>query len=230
MPDKFIITIDGPSASGKGTLAARLADKLKYIHLDTGALYRAVACEVLKSDGDPEDEEQAARAAKKITEDLAEILDPQDRSRSPSAYLRRPELREEKVSQAASKVAAHQCVRDILLHLQTSFAENAPCGAVLDGRDTGTVICPDADLKLFVTASTEERAKRRLKELQSRGIDVTYEAVLKDMRERDRRDMGRENAPLEPAPDAIELDTTNLNQDQAFEKALEIVGDSLKGH
>jgi len=226
-PDKYIITIDGPAASGKGTLASKLADELRFIHLDTGALYRAVACEVLENGEDPDDEEKAVAAAKTVTHKISELLDPADRSKTPSSYLRRPALRQEEVASAASKVSAMPGVRDALYWLQRSFAENAPCGAILEGRDTGTVICPEADLKLFITADIEERAKRRVKELQSRGKDVTHEAVLKDMRARDERDQSRDTAPLKPAEEAVTIDTTGLSEQGVLDKALEIVNENL---
>jgi CMP/dCMP kinase len=206
----LIIAIDGPSASGKGTIAKKLASTLGFAHLDTGLLYRAVGVAVLDTGGNPEDVQQAERAA------LA--LDP--------GKLDSPALREDKASVAASKVAAIPEVRAALLKFQRDFCASPPKGlpgAVLDGRDIGTVIAPNAKVKIYVTASTDVRAKRRFKELQEKGGNVTYAAVLKDMQERDARDATRSAAPAKPAEDAVLLDTTSLTADEAFAKALQIV-------
>lgn len=203
----MIVAIDGPAASGKGTLARRLAAHLGLAYLDTGLLYRAVGLAVLRAGGDPENATAAAAAAA--------ALDP--------AQLADPELRLDHVGAAASKVAAIPAVRQALLAFQRRFAEQPPggaTGAVLDGRDIGTVVCPDADAKLFVTASLEKRAERRYKELLGRGAATIQEAVLQDMKERDARDSRRSVAPLVPAPDAFFLDTTELDADQAFAAAL----------
>lgn len=217
--NKPVIAIDGPAASGKGTLARKIAETLDFAYLDTGKLYRATAYEVLKKRKNPEDEASAFDAARRIQD---EILD----TEKPSDILSESALSSDEVGQAASKVAAIEIVRAVLLDLQRNFAQNpgeGHKGAVLDGRDIGTVICPDAHVKLFVTASSEIRAERRTKELQSKGLDVTYEAVLKDMRERDARDANRSNAPLKQADDAITLDTSDLTQDEVLDKALEII-------
>ena len=209
-----IIAIDGPAASGKGTLARRIAQELGFAHLDTGALYRAVGLAVLDSSGDPTDEQQTIAAAQALkSEDCANSR-----------------LKDDDVGQAASKVASIGEVRTILLDLQKEFATNPPPpakGAVLDGRDIGTVICPNADVKLFIEAKTEIRAERRLKELQSRGKDTIYEAVLKDMRERDARDQGRKMAPMMPADDALIIDTGHLTADEAFQKAMALIRENL---
>src|SRR5690349_15462513 len=192
-----VIAIDGPAASGKGTLSRRLADRLHFAHLDTGSLYRAVGLAVLRVGGDPADPDQAERAA------LA--LHPETTPR----VLADPALRADEVAAAASKVAAIPAVRLALLDFQRGFAAKPPGGArgaVLDGRDIGTVVCTDADAKLFVTASVEARADRRLKELRERGVPVIYAAVLEDMKERDARDSQRAVAPLKPAADAFLLD------------------------
>ncbi len=199
----MIIAIDGPAASGKGTLARRLAAHLGLVYLDTGLLYRAVGMAVVGAGGDPADPAAAETAAR--------ALDPRD--------LSDPALRLDDAGQAASKVAAIPRVRAALLNFQREFARRPP-GAVLDGRDIGTVVCPDADRKLFVTASLEKRAERRLKELLGRGVATIQEAVLQEMRERDARDSGRSVAPLVPASDAFILDTTELDADQAFAAAL----------
>jgi cytidylate kinase len=202
----MVITIDGPAASGKGTLAQRLATHFGLPHLDTGLLYRAVG-ERLIASGHPLDDVQAAvRAARSV--ELEEL----DRSR----------LMKSGLGEAASRVAAMPDVRAALLGLQRSFAA-APGGAVLDGRDTGTVVCPNADAKLFVVATTEARAARRHKELSARGEKTTYDEVLADIRRRDERDAARAVAPLKPAPDAVLLDTTDLDIEAAFQEALKIV-------
>lgn len=202
----MIITVDGPAASGKGTLARRLAKHYGLPHLDTGLLYRGVGYLMLQ-DGHALDD--AAAAAR-----IAEALD------LPS--LDQEKLRSDEVGDAASKVAAIPGVRAALLKLQQDFARR-PGGAVLDGRDTGTVIAPDADVKLFVTASPEERARRRHIELAARQTPVEYCVVVSDIKERDKRDSERSIAPLKPAPDAVLLDTTHLDIEAAFRAAIEIV-------
>jgi CMP/dCMP kinase len=210
----MIVCIDGPAASGKGTLARRLAAHLGYAHLDTGALYRAVGLAVLRVGADPADPAAAEAAAR--------ALDP--------ALASDPALREERVGAAASQVAAIPGVRQALLDFQRRFAKAPPGGApgaVLDGRDTGTVVCPEADVKLYVTASDEERATRRQRELRARGQEAIWSAVLQDMRDRDARDSGRDIAPLKQAADAIRIDTTGLTVDEVFQRALAIVKASL---
>ena len=212
----FVIAIDGPAASGKGTLARALAARLGFSCMDTGALYRAVALAVLNNGGDPEKEADAL-AGLDVVQDL---LDSGDFSILSDAALRRDD-----VAQWASKVAGIPSIRAGLLDVQCQFALKAGRlgGAILDGRDIGTVVCPDADLKLFVTADLEIRAERRMKELQSKGIAATYKAVLAEMRARDVRDQARDVAPLRPADDAIVLDSSSLSADQALEKALLLV-------
>ena len=202
----MIIAIDGPAASGKGTLARRLARHYGLAYLDTGMIYRAVGAATLAAGGDPGDPAAATQAA--------EALDPAD--------LERPDLRGEAAGAAASKAAAIPGVRAALLDFQRRFAA-APPGAVLDGRDIGTVVCPDADAKIYLVASAEVRAGRRLKELQERGQQAIYAAVLRDLRARDERDSGRDVAPLKPAEDAIRLDTDDLDADAAFERAVEAI-------
>lgn len=203
----MIIAVDGPAASGKGTLARRLAAHFDLAFLDTGLLYRAVGLAVLRACGDPADPAAAEAAARAF--DLRGLDD--------------PALREDETSEAASKVAAIPEVRAALWGVQRRFAFNPPNGkkgAVLDGRDIGTVICPDADVKLFVTASLEVRATRRHKELLACGVDSIYARVLQDLRKRDARDAARAAAPLKPAADAYVLDTSGLDADQAFEAAV----------
>lgn len=205
----MIVAIDGPAAAGKGTLARRLADHLGFDFLDTGALYRAVGLQVLRAGGDPGDPAAAAAAAEAL--DLRHLYD--------------PELRSDTTAQAASKVAAQPAVRAALLEFQRRFAHEPPGGkgAVLDGRDIGTVVCPDAPVKLFVTASLDARAQRRFTELQARGGNAIWTSVLQDMQDRDARDRGRDVAPLRPADDAVVIDTTALSAEDVFRKALAIV-------
>lgn len=202
-----VIAIDGPAASGKGTLARRIAAHLGHAHLDTGLLYRAVARAMLDR-ALPLTDERAAL-------EVAESLDP--------ARLDESRLRDAVMGEAASIVSVHAGVRQALLGVQRRFAAR-PGGAVLDGRDIGTVVCPEADVKLFVTASPEERARRRHAELLRQGEAVSLEAVLTDIRGRDERDAQRAAAPLRAAPDALILDTTHLDQDGVFACALELVG------
>lgn len=202
----FVIAIDGPAASGKGTLARRLAEHYSLPHLDTGLLYRAVACSLI-DEGLPLDDFTAAEAAARglsLTE-----FDPE-------------RLRSREMGEASSVVAAIPAVRAALIDMQRSFAAR-PEGAVLDGRDIGTVICPNATVKIFVTASPETRAQRRALELASRGEDVDYAAILEDVRARDARDSERALAPLKAAEDAVMLDTSALDRDEAFAAALAIV-------
>ena len=210
----FVVAIDGPAASGKGTLARRLAERFGLAHLDTGRLYRAAALGVLEAGGDPADPLAAAAAARRV--------DP--------AILGDPRLADERVARAASVVAAIPAVRAALLAMQREFAAHPPDGArgaVLDGRDIGTAVCPDASVKLYVTASPEVRAERRLKELRGRGAAAIYGDVLQDMKERDARDTGRWTAPLAAAPDAILIDTSGLDADRVFEQASDIIARAL---
>ena len=202
----MIVAIDGPAASGKGTLAKRIAAHFGLPHLDTGLLYRAVARALIDAGTPLDDEARAAHAARG--------LDP--------ARLDEERLRGAEMGEAASRVAALPAVRAALVDLQRAFAA-APGGAVLDGRDIGTAICPDADVKIFVTASPEERARRRFLELTGRGEAVDYDAVLADIRRRDARDASRASAPLKAAADSVLLDTTDLDREAAFQAAIRIV-------
>ncbi len=220
---KPVIAIDGPAASGKGTLARNLAEELGFAHMDTGALYRATAFELLGSGLSERDEKDAVDAAQILVKKI-------NNAESPADVLDNASLREDRIGQQASKIAAYPKVRTVLKDLQRSFVENPGknfSGAILDGRDIGTIICPDAPLKLFVTASVEVRAKRRLKELQSKGLAVTYGAVLKDMRERDTRDAERKTAPMKPADDAIIIDSSDLNAGEMLEKAVFLAKERL---
>jgi cytidylate kinase len=203
MTAALVVTIDGPAASGKSTLAERLAQALGLPFLDTGLLYRAVGRRLLKAGGDPGDEAAAVAAAEALTPD--EVV--------------AARLRGQEIGQAASMVAAWPAVRVALLPFQRHFA-GMDGGAVLAGRDTGTVVCPGAEAKLFVTASVEERARRRYEELRRRGAEAIYGAVLAELRERDRRDSERAVAPLRAAPDALVLDTTSLEPEAVLEMAL----------
>jgi cytidylate kinase len=202
----MIIAIDGPAASGKGTLAQRIAGHFGYVWLDTGLLYRAVARDVLAAGADLEDETAGARAAT--------VLD--------ASSLGDQALRSTAIGEAASVVAKHPAVRAALLDFQRSFARTRP-GAVLDGRDIATVICPDADVKIFVTADVEVRARRRYEEYVRRAENVTYDEVLEIIRARDARDASRAAAPLLQAPDAVLLDTSAMDIDAAFAAALDII-------
>lgn len=207
----MVIAIDGPAASGKGTLARRLAAHLGRPHLDTGLLYRAVARTVLDRGASLDDAEAAAAAAASLDLDRFAVAD----------------LRGRHMGEAASVVSAHALVREALLELQRRFAAQ-PGGAVLDGRDIGTVVCPEADVKLYVTAAPEERARRRWRELQRAGEPETFETVLADIRRRDRRDETRSAAPLRVARDAVEIDTTLMDADAAFARALGIVTEGAR--
>lgn len=224
MTNKPTIAIDGPSAAGKGTLALAIAEHLNYAFMDTGALYRASALELLSAGGIATDTEAAIKSAQTLSDKITA-------ANKPAEILDNPNLRTNKIGQAASKMAANQDVRAALNDLQQNFAKNPGDtynGAVLDGRDIGTVICPNADIKLFITASTEIRAERRYKELQNRGISTTNAEVLRDMRERDERDSQRAVAPLKPADDAVIIDTSDLSASQAFDKAMEIINQTIK--
>ena len=208
-----VIAIDGPAASGKGTLARRLAVLLGFAHLDTGLLYRAVASLAAAAAGRPGDADFVAAAEGLSASDL-------DRS----------DLREEAIGRLASIAAARPEVRAALRAYQQRFAASPPAGAagaILEGRDIGTVVCPAATVKLFLTASLEARARRRFAELQGRGEAAIYAAVLQDLQDRDRRDQERTIAPLKPAADAVVLDTTELDADQALQKALAVVRERL---
>lgn len=210
----FVVAIDGPAASGKGTLARRLARHYGFAYLDTGSLYRAVGQAVRDAGGDPADEKVALAAAQAL--DISRIDEKAIRTRE--------------AGEAASLVAVMASVRAAILDFQRDFAENPPGGengAVLDGRDIGTVVCPDANVKLFVTASPEVRAHRRWLELKDSGATVSEAQVLEDTKERDARDAGRAASPMRQAPDAHLLDTTNLSIEAAFGEAVRIIDKSM---
>lgn len=202
----FTIAIDGPAASGKGTLSRRLAAHYGFHHLDTGLTYRAVAQALLQA-GLPLDREDLAVAA-------ADNID--------LGALDRDVLSAHEIGNAASKIAVMPGVRKSLVDKQREFAGREP-GAILDGRDIGTVVCPDAPVKLYVTASPRERAKRRHLEMAGRGGTESFEAILADIEARDARDMGRADSPLKPADDADLIDTSSMDIETAFRTALEIV-------
>lgn len=206
-----VIAVDGPAASGKGTIARALAAHFGLPFMDTGLLYRAVALNLWRWGGDPGDQFEALRACDDLN------LDADD-----------PELRSEPVSKIASRVSTYPAVRAALLERQQDFARQ-PGGAVLDGRDIGTVVAPRADVKLFVTATAEVRAERRMRELESRGMHAGYDDVLADIRSRDERDSTREVAPLVPATDAILLDTSSLNIEEAIAEAVRLTEQRLDG-
>ena len=211
---KIIIAVDGPAGSGKGTISSALAKEFNLACIDTGALYRAVAYSMIKDGVSVEDEVKAEEYAKMLGTEISFDI------------LTSKEIRTGEVGQGASKVSAIPGVRQALFECQVNFANNPPAdkdGSVLDGRDIGTVIAPQADVKLFLTATAEERANRRFKEFQAKGMDDTYESVLKAIKERDERDSNRSSAPLKAAEDAIMLDTSDIGIEEENKKAIEIV-------
>lgn len=219
MSNFIVIAIDGPSASGKGTIARRLADEFHLSHLDTGALYRAAAKRILDEGQNPDDNAAAIAAAEFVRDHLSwEMLHDEG-------------LRNDRVADATSRSSRFPEVRAVLMDVQRLYANHPPhkpglkpwAGSVLDGRDIGTVICPDAAVKFYITASAECRAKRRAEELTQRGLSGDYATVLADMKARDERDSTRAVNPLKPADDAIILDTSNLTADEAFEQACDHV-------
>ncbi len=212
---RFVVAIDGPAASGKSTLARRLAERFGLACLDTGGLYRATAFLVLQGEGDPADHEAAVTAARQVA----------------PALLADPRLHAAAVTSAAAIVGAIPAVRQALLAWQQDFAAHPPApapGAILVGRDIGTVVCPAADVKLYITADAETRACRRVKELRARGAAAIYEEVLQDLIDRDARDRGRRAAPLAVAPDAEIIDTTALEADAVVERAAEFIACAFK--
>jgi cytidylate kinase len=220
----MVIAIDGTAASGKGTLARRIAERLGYAWLDTGLLYRAAGIAALTAGEDPAEPVAAERAARLVAARIA--------AEGP-ALLAEPALRGDAAADAASRLSAVPAARTALLALQRDFARSPVSdgiprpGAVLDGRDIGTVVCPDAPVKLFVTAAVEERARRRVKELQGRGQPAIYRIVLEDLKQRDARDSQRAVAPLKPAPGAFLLDTSALDADQALAVAMTAIEAAL---
>lgn len=206
----MIIAVDGPTASGKGTIAKAIAAHFGLPHLDTGLLYRAVGKQVWLNEGDPDNAQDALAACT-----------------FPDSLLEDPQLRSEETGGLASRVSVHPEVRKALFERQRAFAEQDG-GAVLDGRDIGTVIVPEADVKLFITASVEERARRRWMEMQDREIEIPLVEIEKDIVARDARDINRKDAPLRAATDALVLDTTTFNKEQAIDAAIEAVKVALE--
>ena len=205
----MIIAVDGPTASGKGTIAKRLAAHFGVPHLDTGLLYRAVGRQVAIDEGDPDNEAHALAGCA-----------------FPDELLEDPVLRSEEVGGMASRVSVHPAVREALFRRQRAFAEQ-PGGAVLDGRDIGTIIAPDAEIKLFITASVHERARRRWLEMTGREMEISLDEIERDIVMRDERDITRKDAPLKAAPDAMVIDTTPFDREQAFETVLEAVQEAI---
>jgi cytidylate kinase len=205
----MIVAVDGPTASGKGTIAKALAEHYCLPFLDTGLLYRAVGFQLRQNGGNPDSPDDALQACE-LTDEI----------------LENPALRDEAIGGLASRVSVHPEVRAALNKRQVDFAHQ-PGGALLDGRDIGTVIAPDADVKLFITASADVRAERRFREMKSRQVDVEYEAILADIQARDARDSGRSTAPLKPAVDAIEIDTSNMSVQKAIKSAIHAVDSKI---
>ncbi len=206
MTGAFVVAIDGPAAAGKGTISRAVAEAFGFAHLDTGQIYRAVGVKVLDAGDDPADPAAAEAAARGLTD----------------ADLSHADIRTPKGADSASKVAAIPAVRAALLDFQRDFARR-PGGAVLDGRDIGTVVCPDAEVKLFVTADDETRATRRWKELSAKGDERSFKEIAFQLAERDARDASRADAPMKPAEDAVLLDTTELDIDAAVAEAVAII-------
>ena len=219
----MIITIDGPAAAGKGTVSKVLAERYHLAYFDTGMIYRAVGLEMVLSGFDLADENKAFELSKNMTFEKMMRL---------STH---PDFRSDIGGQAASKVSAMPSVRKALLKMQQDFALNPVFadgskanGAIYDGRDTGTVVCPCADIKFFVTASSEVRAMRRYKEFKDKGIETTYEKVLDDMIARDKRDSERASAPMKPADDAIVMDTSDMDAQAEIDAVLKIVEEKIR--
>ncbi len=223
MTQFITIAVDGPSASGKGTLARRLADQFHLFYLDSGSVYRATAKRILDLGKNPDNPEDAVSAAIYVRDHLTFEM------------MEDPALRNDVVADATSRSSRFPPVRDIITETLRLYAHHPPAsqshrpfqGAILDGRDIGTVVCPNAEVKLFVTANVEIRAQRRFKELTAKGITTTYNSVLQDMQDRDARDSGRETAPLKAATDAVYFDTSTMDTDTSFEKAVEIIRERL---
>lgn len=218
------IALDGPAGAGKSTIARRAASELNYIYVDTGALYRSIALAALKKGIEPGDAEDAEKLLPEITVDLAFNGNGEQivllNGENVSADIRTPE-----VSMAASKISAIPAVRAFLLDLQRGMAKTH--NVIMDGRDIGTVVLPDAQVKIFLTASPEARAGRRYKELVEKGMDVNFEEILQDVITRDYNDSHRETAPLKPAPDSVTVDTTELDFEQSVEKIISVIKENL---
>lgn len=219
----MIITIDGPAAAGKGTLSQKLADKYKLAYFDTGMVYRAVGLQMILDNVDLSDIKVAEQKAEELT--FSKMIE----------LSLHKDFRSAQGGMAASIVSSYSGVRNRLLDMQRNFAKNptyadgtSAMGVVYDGRDTGTVICPDADFKLFVTASPEVRAKRRYNEFLQKGMEANYEDVLNDVKIRDERDANRKDAPMKPAVDAIILDTSDMGIEEVFLKTVSLIENKVK--
>ena len=219
----MIITIDGPAAAGKGTVSKVLAEKYKLAYFDTGMIYRAVGLDMVLQGLNPENEREALKIAQTMT--FGKMME----------LSKEKDFRTDIGGQAASKVSAINSVRQALLKMQQDFALNPVFadgskanGVIYDGRDTGTVVCPHADVKFFVTASTEIRAMRRFKEFEAKGIKTTYQKVLEDMIARDKRDSERQAAPMKPADDAILMDTSDMDAEAEIKAVLKIIEEKIK--
>lgn len=211
----LIIAIDGPAGAGKGTVSQEIAKLYNLAYLDTGLVYRATARKILQAGKDLSNPQEALEIAKTLT-----VGD----------FVHIPELRTEEMGNGASRIGAIPEVREALLLMQRNFANHPPLphlGAVLDGRDIGTVVCPDAPIKIYITASPEVRAERRMKELQGRGISCIYESILSEIQERDDRDMNRATAPLRPAADAVVLDSSERSPQEMIEMVSSIIDQHL---
>ena len=216
----MIITIDGPAGAGKSTVAKNLASKLNFIYIDTGAMYRALALKLINSGINPDDKEKVLELLENTSIELIPtregnkvILDGEDVS---------DKIRTEEIGKITSKIAVYTEVRQYLVKLQRKLGEKYG-NVVIEGRDTGTVIFPDAEIKLFLTASLKERAKRRKKQLEDKGLKIDLNKLIKDIEERDKRDMSRKDTPLKPAKDAIIIDTTDLSLEKVLDKIVEIL-------
>ncbi len=220
LPDPIVIAIDGPAASGKGTLAKHLAKELSFAHMDTGALYRLIALKILEHNIRPHQEDDIVRIAETVKEHFS-VSD-----------LDNPKIRTDDVGSTASKIAGIPKLRQLLLDLQRDFSTGhynpEAQGVVMDGRDIGTVICPSATIKFFVTADVNTRARRRFDELSAKGISVNFDDVLADMTARDERDSNRAQAPMKPADDAVIIDTTILSAENVIKTAMFHIAPHLK--
>ena len=221
----MIIAIDGPAGSGKSTIAKMIARELGFTYIDTGAMYRAVALKIKRLGINPDDPEAVLEVLKNTEIDLRPseegikiFLDGEDVS---------DRIRTEEIGKIASKIARHRKVREILVQMQRELGKRAK-DAVIEGRDTGTVIFPDADIKFFLTASAEVRAERRYRELKEKGLNVNYDRILREVKERDRLDKTRKESPLKPAGDAVIIDTSDKDIDQVFRQLIDIIKKRVK--
>ena len=221
----MIIAIDGPAGSGKSTIAKMIARELGFTYIDTGAMYRAVALKIKRLGINPDDPEAVLEVLKNTQIDL------KPSEKGVKVFLDGEEvsdkIRTEEIGKIASKIARHKKVREILVQMQRELGKRAK-NAVIEGRDTGTVVFPDADIKFFLTASAEVRAERRYRELKEKGLDVSYDKILREVQERDRLDKTRKESPLKPAEDAIIIDTSDKDINQVFRHLIEIIKNKIK--